>query len=332
MIKPADNLEVYAALEHVFRRSVREVRRSPLACNSSFTIEELEVTFNSRPTKVIFKNLSRNAIVSRAAGVKPEFLYAPLREINVYRHLHPLLNMGTAQLYGDVVEPGTGRYWLFLENIASPELYQFGDIEVWMEAAMWLARFHASHASDPESARSVVPQLLEHDVSYYQTWLRRAFSFRGGALGPVERCYNDAITYLLSLPRTLIHGEFYPSNILVQKRGTNTRICPIDWEMAAVASGILDVAALASGNWSRSQRLCMAKAWYDALPEKLRPPDLVTAFDCAQLQIAVQWLGWSDQWRPPREHAHDWLDEAERICSRESLRHFNIGAGCLATL
>ena len=319
MIKPAESHELYAALEEVFRKPVLELRRNRLACSSTFTIEELEVTIDGRPIKVIFKNLSRNAIVSSAAGVKPEFLYAPMREVNVYRRIHPLLEMDTAQLYGLVVDQFIGRYWLFLGNVAAPELYQFGNIEVWIKAARWLAGLHASHASDPESARSVAPQLLKHDVVYYQTWFQRALSFLGCAMEPIESCYNDAIDYLLRLPRTLIHGEFYASNVLVKKWGTNIRICPIDWEMAAVASGILDVAALASGNWSRSQRLSIAKAWYDSLPERLRPPDLVTAFDCAQLQISVQWLGWSDRWRPPRQQSHDWLDEALRICSSESL-------------
>jgi len=321
MIRPAESHEVYAALEEIFRKSVSEVRRNRLACSSTFTIEELEVTIDGRPIKVIFKNLSRNAIVSSAAGVKPDFLYAPMREMNVYRHIHPVLNMDTARLYGAVVDQFTGRYWLFLENVAAPELYQFGNIDVWIETARWLARFHASHASEPEAARSVAPQLLRHDAFYYQTWLQRAISFRGCALEPVKSYYNEAIDYLLRLPRTLIHGEFYATNVLVQKRGSSTRICPIDWEMAAVAPGILDVAALASGKWNRAQRLSIAKAWYDSLPERLRPPDLVTALDCAQLQISVQWLGWSDRWQPPREQAHDWLDEALCICSRESLRN-----------
>ena len=29
-----------------------------------------------------------------------------------------------------------------------------------------------------------------------------------------------------------------------------------------------------------------------------------------RLHLALQWLGWSPDWRPPPEHAHDWLGEA----------------------
>ena len=30
----------------------------------------------------------------------------------------------------------------------------------------------------------------------------------------------------------------------------------------------------------------------------------------ASLLVALQWLGWSDDWTPPPEHRHDWLSEA----------------------
>src|SRR5687768_18215786 len=36
-----------------------------------------------------------------------------------------------------------------------------------------------------------------------------------------------------SLPEMLFHGEFYPSNVLVDASARPTRVCPIDWEMAA---------------------------------------------------------------------------------------------------
>jgi hypothetical protein len=30
----------------------------------------------------------------------------------------------------------------------------------------------------------------------------------------------------------------------------------------------------------------------------------------------VQWLGWSSQWSPPAQHAHDWLSEALALAER----------------
>src|SRR5258708_8877205 len=318
MTEGFDRNDLCLALEEILRKPVLNVRRRPSLYSSSFAIEELEVTTKTGVIEMAFKNLSRHAMLADAANTKPDFLYDPLREINVYRSIHPLLNMGIPKLYGAVTDPSIGRYWMFLERVSASELYECGEFETWLCFARWLARFHASRAADATVARDLAPQLLEHDASYYRTWLQRAHASIGRH-DDIGRRYDCAIDLLLALPRTLIHGEVYASNILVEGPEDDLLICPLDLEMAAIGPGILDIAALASGKWTRDQRLRMAQAWCDALPAALRPPDLVTAFDGAQLQIAVQWLGWSDRWSPPQEHAHDWLSEALGLSRQDIL-------------
>ena len=307
------------ALERVLNTPILSMRRLPCPYSSTFTIEELEVTTECGPLWIIFKNLSSAAILDDAARVKPEFLYEPLREINVYRCIHASLDAGAPTFYGAIADAALKKYWLFLERVSATKLCESGNFEDWLCAARWLAHFHASGAAEPSAARKTVPQLLEHDCSYYDIWLQRAQSLVGPALDRVVPHYERAIHVLLRLPRSMIHGEFYPSNILLQDGEDTARICPLDWEMAATGPGILDIAALASGNWNRDQRFEIARAWHDALPPKLRPPDLIEALDYAQLQIAVQWLGWSEGWVPPGNHAHDWLSEAHRLSSEEVL-------------
>lgn len=137
------------------------VRRRPSAYSSTFPIEHLRIAFpDRRAIRVIFKNLDRDTILDVASRVKPGFLYDPRREINVYRYL-PCSELGRRETGWSL-----GRL-LFLEHVPAPELYQIGDFEVWLEAARWLARLHASDASEPAAARKLVPQLLEHDASYY---------------------------------------------------------------------------------------------------------------------------------------------------------------------
>ena len=77
--------------------------------------------------------------------------------------------------------------------------------------------------------------------------------------------YDRAIERLIRLPSTLIHGEFYASNILVQETREGCRIRPVDWEMAAVGPGLIDLAALTSGAWAERERTEMAAAYHDAL-------------------------------------------------------------------
>jgi hypothetical protein len=310
--------ELRTALETVFQRPIKNVRRIPSPYSSSFTIEELEVTLDNGTTiSTIFKDLSMSAMLEDARRAKPEFLYAPEREIQVYRNVLPSLNLGTAQLYGTIVEPVAQRYWLFLEKLSGQELYELGEFEVWLKAAHWLAKFHT--AADPGIAQTIAPALLRYDGAYYARWLQRAHESAGPILDRVASRYDRVIEVLLDLPRTLLHGEFYASNILIQQQGSGCRVCPVDWEMAAIGPALLDVAALASGKWSRGERLRLLEAHHSTLPPRLQSKDFVTAFDCCQLHVALQWVGWSQSWSPPEKHANDWLTEAIRISSEESL-------------
>jgi len=309
--------DIYSALEVIFRRPVTDVRRFRSPYSSSFTIEELEITFdNSERITTIFKNLSSDAMLEGARHAKPSFLYSPEREIQIYRSLLPDLNLGTATMYGAIVEPTLQRYWLFLEKVAGEVLYEIGEFETWLKVAQWLGRFHAS--IDVEVAQQALPLLLSYDASFYRNWLHRAREFAGAALDQITERYDRVIEALLALPRTVLHGEFYPSNVLIQQQA-GIRVCPVDWEMAAIGPAFSDVAALASGKWDRDERLRIFQAYCSTLPNRLQPADLITAFDCCQLQLAVHWIGWSRNWSPPQEHAQDWLAEAIRISRQESM-------------
>jgi hypothetical protein len=309
--------DIHRALEVIFRRPVIDFQRARSPYSSSFTIEELEVTFdNSETITTIFKNLSSEAMLEGARQAKPNFLYAPEREIQTYRSLLAELNLGTAAMYGSIVEPTLQRYWLFLEKVSGEGLYEIGEFETWLKVAQWLGRFHAS--VDVEEAQQALPLLLRYDASFYWDWLHRARELAGAALDQITERYDRVIEVLLALPRSVLHGEFYPSNILIQRQAV-IRVCPVDWEMAAIGPALSDVAALASGKWGRDERLRILKAYCAALPKRLQPGDLITAFDCCQLQLAVHWIGWSRNWSPPQEHAHDWLAEAIGVSRRESM-------------
>jgi hypothetical protein len=319
--RSVDTGELQRTLEDLFARHISYLTRRHLLYSSTFAIEELEVVFRNSASNLplIFKNVSPDAVLEAAVGVKPAALYDPRREIEVYRSILSPLDAGTPKFYGAVVDPEMARYWLFLERVPGCELRQVGDFETWLEVAQWLARFHASPVCAPARAQAVVPHLLDCDAEFCQTWLDRANAFTGGRLDSLIDRYERISGVLLALPRTLIHGEFYASNILVPPQ-PGFRVCPVDWEMAAVGPGLLDVAALAAGTWNREQRLRIAEAHYSCLPAPLRVPDFQVAFDCCQLQIALQWLGWADQWTPSNAHAHDWLAEALELMAGESLK------------
>jgi aminoglycoside phosphotransferase (APT) family kinase protein len=131
------------------------------------------------------------------------------------------------------------------------------------------------------------------------------------------RGYERVVERLLDLPVTIIHGEFYAPNILVHDSATELRVCPVDWEMAALGPGLIDLAALTAGTWSEQERATLALAYCAELAASggaLGPPEaMLAALDYCRLHLAVQWLGWSPSWSPPLKHAQNWLSEAVRL-------------------
>lgn len=328
--------ELKQALEHVLSHhfgetlAIRALQRRVSDYCSSYLIEELDVTLNNgHALHLIFKDLSPTALIPTAREVKPEFLYEPLREIECYRALLAPHELGTAKCYGAVVDPKRERYWLFLERVPPSLLWQMGDFEIWKHTARWLAGAHTYLAQDIEIRKP--PQtmhLIHYDTDYYWRWMRRAQRFvRNGDDSPGKKSaaaidliagrYGRAVERLAKLPRTLIHGEFYPANVMVDPSGATPRICPVDWEMAALGPGLMDLAALSSGGWTPAQKKAMALSYLRALPQKPRAWRTQRTFladlDHCRLHQAVALLGWSPKWTPPPEHKFNWLAETTRL-------------------
>lgn len=310
---PVTTDELAAELERCFGRSIRLLERRPYDYQTSFALEELEVGFDGRePLRLIFKDVGPRALARGAGSVKPRFLYDPLREIETYRSILAPLNVGTARCYGTVADPRRERFWLFLEKVQGIELWQC-ELETWEHVAAWLAGLHGR-------CRHVrADHLLHYDREAYVVWFQRAREFVGGGkLNGVGAVYDRVVDELVALPKTFIHGEFTASNVLVEESENALRVCPIDWEMAAVGPALLDLAALTAGDWQDQDRDSIASAYYEAVPPAARPARAQFSYllECARLFIALRWLGWAAAWSPPREHARDWLAEATASAER----------------
>ena len=58
--------------------------------------------------------------------------------------------------------------------------------------------------------------------------------------GPCDTCRARAAALwarLADQPTTVVHGELYASNVIVERAGRHTSVSPIDWEMAAIGAG-----------------------------------------------------------------------------------------------
>jgi hypothetical protein len=294
--------------------------RIPSEYASSYPLEELTIWLSDgQVLKVMMKDVGRDSLSQDAQLAKPIFLRDPWREITAYRVILPLTENGPPKFYGAEVDEAAGRFLIFIEKLPGVELFQVGDLNVWQAVARWLAKFHLSTAGAVASSPS---QLIYYDANLYRTWARRALELAQNLTSPARKVlenYEPFVERLLHLPRNCIHGEFYASNVLVDRQPAANRVGPVDWEMAAVGPGLIDLAALIAGNWTDDKRTAISLAYFEAFGPHEQIPDstnFLWLLDHARLHLAVQWLGWSDRWVPPKEHRHDWMAEMIHLAER----------------
>ena len=158
------------------------------------------------------------------------------------------------------------------------------------KSAAWSGRFHAEQekrCNDP-----ALSFLIDYDATYYARWARRTAENAAATqaeypwLNELCRRWEETLLELLALPRTVIHGEYYPKNILLHEGA----VYPVDWESAALARGEIDLAALTDHGDPEIVLRCEA-AYRSARWPEGPPPEFARAMDVARLYIHLRWLG-----------------------------------------
>jgi len=175
-----------------------------------------------------------------------------LREVHVYRDLLVGSGLGTPEYYGSRLDESEGRLLLLLELLDGVQLRECG-LEAWIAAAAWLARLHAHFAGRAaELERS--PLLIRHDEEYFrskaegaQRDLRRFSSRSRRRAAALLAGYEELAAAMANQPRTLVHGNYRPKNVVVERPSRNTRVAPVDWEVAAFGSPLYDLGHLLDG-------------------------------------------------------------------------------------
>lgn len=302
-----------------------EVSRRPALYQSSFMLEELDVISDDGTLlQLMFKVFDRDKMLPEARALKPALLYDPRREIFVYRHILDEHNLGAPKLYAAVADSEHNRYWLFTERVNADVLWQIGEFETWKAVARWLGKMHRVFSENAVLLSSKVP-LLSYTRPFLETWMDHAqqhlrqLNLGGDSDVPLlAEQYTKAVNRILELPKTFLHGEFYPSNILVAEGSGALRVCPIDWELAAIGPGLMDLAALTAGTWDENDRKTVVKEYLSSGPCEFTG-DLERVqkdLDYCRLYIAVYWLAVFGDREPYWKHKHDWLGEAFNLASK----------------
>ena len=212
-------------------------------------------------------------------------------EAKVYRQVLQPLKTSTPAFYGVYRDETEGASWLMIAYLGrGSTASRSRDPKAMIHAAGWIGKFHAANEKRVHSPR--LRFLHRYDSKYYVGWARRTrklFSqprlrLRFPWLVPLCDDFEGLIPRLLRAPPTIIHGEYFGSNIIYQ-HGVSR---PVDWQSAAIAPGEIDLASL-THSWPRlivqnCEREYARARWPGGVPDGFeeQPPSRLTAVTAAQ--------------------------------------------------
>jgi Phosphotransferase enzyme family len=189
-------------------------------------------------------------------------------------------------LYGDERD---GPTWLVLEFLAGTRLDKSPERGGLSRAALWIGAFHRFHdlraKAPPEclnrEERATFQACVSRATDRWQE-LRTAHPW----FHPLAEEYEAVFCGLFDRRPTVIHGEFYPSNVLVR----DGSVFPVDWERAAVSAGEIDLAALTEG-WKPEDVRLATESYAEARWEGEVPDDFAESVEAARVYLHLQALG-----------------------------------------
>ena len=282
---------------------VEVLDRSPEPNTSTFPVEVVTCRVGHSAPMTLLCKYSRPQRCQlpawhRAHGHRHGVAY----EAQVYRHVLEPLRMTTPRLCGAYEGP-EGRSWLALEYLdgcmpikSVPEALE--------SAAAWIGRFHARN--EPRVSEPALQFVNIYTADYYRGWARRTLAYarkhRRDCRTVEEVCeaFEQGIDALLAPPLTIIHGEFYPANVLLRSGDVH----PVDWESAAVAGGEVDLASLTEF-WppeaaDRCERAYVNARW----PGQRADSAFLRRLSVARSYMLLRWTGVSEAWRTQEDTSH----------------------------
>jgi hypothetical protein len=218
-------------------------------------------------------------------------------EAEVYRDILSNFPMPSPRYYGHHIT-ADGRALLVLQALDEVARVHKGPTrEAIVGAARWIGAFHAAHE---RQAIRLADRLHHYDVDYYRGWSERTSEFAGDAwhrefswLAECCRNFERRVPEFLVRPgsQTIIHGEYYPKNILLE----DGQVYPVDWESAAVAAGEVDFASMTE-NWPEDLVTKCAHAYCETRWPGGHPPTFASTVDAAQIYLHFRWLGNRAEW------------------------------------
>jgi aminoglycoside phosphotransferase (APT) family kinase protein len=246
------------------------------------------------------------------------------RELRVYEQLLSGRDgLPVPRYFGSRWNGGTGRHELYLEHIDDWSL-RYHDLEHWFTAAQRLADLHAHFASANELGDADF--LLKLDQPYFAAWAGRAQTAvaqqsneLADRIGMLRRNYGPACDLLAKQPVTLVHNDLACKNVIAHRSAGPARICIVDWELAGVGCGLLDLVHLKYGlDPENDQKMVLTYRARLGLTGLLPADDREFArlLAASELHKTFYRLAHSPSWKLPPDKLAQWAADAEIFLQR----------------
>jgi hypothetical protein len=213
-------------------------------------------------------------------------------EARVYCSVLKPLATSTPRFYGAERDADTGETTLLIEYLENARRLQSILPPMLADAARWIGAFHRSNELRVATLRRWITC---YDASYYLGWMHRTLELCPPVHHPwlqaVSRNFEALTEEIMATPVTIIHGEYYPHNILVLA-GV---IAPVDWESTAIAPGEIDLAGLTEGWSDEIHRDCESEYRSARWPEGA-PAEFDRHLGIAGAYLLFRWLGDRAEW------------------------------------
>jgi hypothetical protein len=243
------------------------------------------------------------------------------REAWVYENLLSDSALPVPRWFGLGQNPATGCQELYLEYLDGLSL-RYQGLEHWFPAARRLADLHLHFAARSELLRSG-GFLLELNERYFEAWAERAVSAVGAVsaglatrLEHVVSSLEPALAVIVAQPCTLVHNDLSPKNVIAVTTSRPPRIAFVDWELAGVGCGVLDLVHLKYGLGADDDRRMRETYWERLADSELAPKSTSeqrSLLGACELHKTLYRLAHIETLRSPPRTVAQWVEDAERF-------------------
>jgi tRNA A-37 threonylcarbamoyl transferase component Bud32 len=296
--------------------------RAPCRFRTLYPAEVVSVKLNSGETRRFFVKQLGNEQADHPDKQRRD------REVRVYDELLRERRLPVPRIYGWDRSPISGRQELVLEYVDDLTL-RHQDLAHWSVAARALGRLHRWFGERREQLDRC-DFLLRIDAAYAWSWYDRAV-VSVQALDPVlgRRLEGSvagagwAADLLARAPATLVHNDLSPKNIIVDRSSRPARVHVLDWELAGVGCGALDIVHLCHGlERDEAERVWSAYreelVGTDVLPRPASQQQRMVA--ACKLHKTLYRLAHAGGWSLPLGTVEDWVAEVERLVKTRDTR------------